>query len=140
MPTQARDLNPPLLCARLSSTGYEPTSMRAIRARYDPYVQTRARVDQLRRLGHSVDKAGLGPGSRVQGPGLGHSVGSQAAGLAGGGGGGGWLPTANIPVVPHVEGGIISVPGLPHPGGAAPSCPCLINNVLHVYTPPPHPP
>ena len=30
--------------------------MRAIRARYDPYVQARGRVDQLRRLGHSVDK------------------------------------------------------------------------------------
>ena len=25
-------------------------------ARYDPYVQARSRVDQLRRLGHSVDK------------------------------------------------------------------------------------
>lgn len=37
-------------------TGYEPTSMRAIRARYHPYAQTRGRVDQLRRLGHSVDK------------------------------------------------------------------------------------
>lgn len=37
-------------------TGYEPTSMRAIRARYDPYLQTRARMDQLKRLGHSVDK------------------------------------------------------------------------------------
>lgn len=36
--------------------GYEPTSMRAIRARYSPYVQARGRVDQLRRLGHSVDK------------------------------------------------------------------------------------
>lgn len=41
-----------------SYTGYEPTSMRAIRARYNPYVQARARVDQLRRLGHSVDKVG----------------------------------------------------------------------------------
>ena len=30
--------------------------MRAIRARYHPYVQARARVDQLRRLGHTVDK------------------------------------------------------------------------------------
>mmetsp|Transcript_4541 Transcript_4541/g.6811 ORF Transcript_4541/g.6811 Transcript_4541/m.6811 type:complete len:208 (+) Transcript_4541:216-839(+) len=37
-------------------TGYEPTSMRAIRARYDPYSQTRGRVAQLRALGHSVDK------------------------------------------------------------------------------------
>lgn len=41
-----------------SYTGYEPTSMRAIRARYDPYVQARGRVDQLRKLGHSVDKVG----------------------------------------------------------------------------------
>eukprot|EP00898_Chlorokybus_atmophyticus_P002163 jgi/Chlat1/2948/Chrsp2S04682 len=39
-----------------SYTGYEPTSMRAIRARYDPYAQARGRLDQLRRLGHSVDK------------------------------------------------------------------------------------
>lgn len=39
-----------------SYTGYEPTSMRAIRARYDPYVQTKSRVEQLRQLGHSVDK------------------------------------------------------------------------------------
>jgi elongator complex protein 3 len=39
-----------------SYTGYEPTSMRAIRARYDPYEQTRHRVEQLRGLGHSVDK------------------------------------------------------------------------------------
>jgi elongator complex protein 3 len=37
-------------------TGYEPTSMRAIRARYEPYVQSRGRIDQLRSLGHSVDK------------------------------------------------------------------------------------
>jgi len=39
-----------------SYTGYEPTSMRAIRARYDPYLQTKHRVDQLKQLGHSVDK------------------------------------------------------------------------------------
>lgn len=39
-----------------SYTGYEPTSMRAIRARYDPYVQVRSRVDQLKSLGHDVDK------------------------------------------------------------------------------------
>ena len=39
-----------------SYTGYEPTSMRAIRARYDPFEQARGRVDQLRALGHSVDK------------------------------------------------------------------------------------
>ncbi|WBW73964.1 elongator complex tRNA uridine(34) acetyltransferase subunit Elp3 [Schizosaccharomyces osmophilus] len=39
-----------------SYTGYEPTSMRAIRARYDPYEQARGRVEQLRSLGHNVDK------------------------------------------------------------------------------------
>lgn len=42
-----------------SYTGYEPTSMRAIRARYDPYLQTRHRVEQLKQLGHSVDKVSL---------------------------------------------------------------------------------
>ena len=39
-----------------SYTGYEPTSMRAIRARYHPYIQTRDRVEQLKRLGHDCDK------------------------------------------------------------------------------------
>lgn len=39
-----------------SYTGYEPTSMRAIRARYDPYEQCRGRIEQLKQLGHSVDK------------------------------------------------------------------------------------
>ena len=39
-----------------SYTGYEPTSMRAIRARYDPFEQARGRVDQIRNMGHSVDK------------------------------------------------------------------------------------
>ncbi|CAB3397839.1 unnamed protein product [Caenorhabditis bovis] len=39
-----------------SYTGYEPTSMRAIRARYNPYLQTRGRLNQLIQLGHSVDK------------------------------------------------------------------------------------
>ncbi|PIA12775.1 histone acetyltransferase ELP3 [Coemansia reversa NRRL 1564] len=39
-----------------SYTGYEPTSMRAIRARYDPYEQAKNRVEQLKSLGHSVDK------------------------------------------------------------------------------------
>ncbi|KAB2633231.1 elongator complex protein 3 [Pyrus ussuriensis x Pyrus communis] len=39
-----------------SYTGYEPTSMRAIRARYRSYVQARSRIDQLKRLGHNVDK------------------------------------------------------------------------------------
>ena len=31
-----------------SYTGYEPTSMRAIRARYNPYLQARHRIDQVR--------------------------------------------------------------------------------------------
>ncbi|KAL1438811.1 hypothetical protein MTO96_047737 [Rhipicephalus appendiculatus] len=46
-----------------SYTGYElfiflPSQrpMRAIRARYDPFLQTRHRVEQLQQLGHSVDK------------------------------------------------------------------------------------
>ena len=37
-------------------TGYEPTSMRAIRARYDPYSQVKGRVAQLQAIGHTVDK------------------------------------------------------------------------------------
>ncbi|XP_065837578.1 elongator complex protein 3 [Oscarella lobularis] len=39
-----------------SYTGYEPTSMRAIRARYNPYVQTKHRLEQLKQIGHSIDK------------------------------------------------------------------------------------
>lgn len=31
-----------------SYTGYEPTSMRAIRARYNPYIQARDRIAQLK--------------------------------------------------------------------------------------------
>jgi len=30
--------------------------MRAIRARYNPYLQTKDRVEQLKRLGHDTDK------------------------------------------------------------------------------------
>lgn len=30
-----------------SYTGYEPTSMRAIRARYNPFLQTRHRIEQV---------------------------------------------------------------------------------------------
>uniref|UniRef100_A0A914HS45 Elongator complex protein 3 n=1 Tax=Globodera rostochiensis TaxID=31243 RepID=A0A914HS45_GLORO len=39
-----------------SYTGYEPTSMRAIRARYNPYLQAVGRISQLKQLGHSIDK------------------------------------------------------------------------------------
>ena len=35
---------------------YEPTSMRAIRARYNPYIQTKDRIEQLKKLGHDCDK------------------------------------------------------------------------------------
>lgn len=42
-----------------SYTGYEPTSMRAIRARYNPYLQTKSRIAQLTQLGHSVDKVSI---------------------------------------------------------------------------------
>ncbi|GKT35642.1 Elongator complex protein 3 [Aduncisulcus paluster] len=42
-----------------SYTGFEPTSMRAIRARYDPYSQVRVRLDQIADLGHPVDKVEL---------------------------------------------------------------------------------
>ena len=30
--------------------------MRAIRARYNPYIQTRDRLEQLKKLGHDIDK------------------------------------------------------------------------------------
>lgn len=39
-----------------SYTGYEPTSMRAIRHRYDPFYQSKTRLTQLQRLGHSTEK------------------------------------------------------------------------------------
>jgi hypothetical protein len=48
-----------VLIDELTSQGYEPTSMRAIRARYDPYEQSKGRVEQLRSLGHSVDKVSI---------------------------------------------------------------------------------
>ena len=42
-----------------SYTGYEPTSMRAIRSRYDPYSQVRCRISQLQAIGHSPIKLEL---------------------------------------------------------------------------------
>lgn len=33
--------------------------MRAIRARYNPYLQTTGRLAQLAQLGHSIDKVGF---------------------------------------------------------------------------------
>lgn len=42
-----------------SYTGYEPTSMRAIRSRYDPFSQVRCRISQLQSIGHSAVKLEL---------------------------------------------------------------------------------
>ncbi|MDD1665973.1 MAG: tRNA uridine(34) 5-carboxymethylaminomethyl modification radical SAM/GNAT enzyme Elp3 [Methanomicrobiales archaeon] len=42
-----------------SYTGEEPAALRAREHGYDPYRQVRARLDQFRALGHSVDKAEL---------------------------------------------------------------------------------
>ena len=39
-----------------SYTGYEPATMRAIVNDFDPYLQTNNRLNQLRSIGHSVDK------------------------------------------------------------------------------------
>lgn len=40
-------------------TGKEPAVMRALEADYDPYLQVRSRVSQLRAMGHEVDKVEL---------------------------------------------------------------------------------
>ena len=42
-----------------SYTGYEPAAMRAILNDFDPYLQTRSRIDQLKAIGHMVDKIDL---------------------------------------------------------------------------------
>ncbi|EAY13921.1 elongation protein 3 homolog, putative [Trichomonas vaginalis G3] len=42
-----------------SYTGYEPTSMRAIRSKYDPFSQIRGRIAQLNSIGHSAVKLEL---------------------------------------------------------------------------------
>ena len=42
-----------------SYTGYEPAAMRAILNDFDPFLQTKSRLDQLRAIGHSVDKIDL---------------------------------------------------------------------------------
>jgi elongator complex protein 3 len=42
-----------------SYTGYEATSMRAIRSRYDPFSQVRCRISQLESVGHSAVKLEL---------------------------------------------------------------------------------
>jgi len=42
-----------------SYTGREPASARALQHNYDPYDQTKSRVEQLRQIGHEVDKVEL---------------------------------------------------------------------------------
>lgn len=56
--------------------------MRAIRARYDPYEQSKGRVEQLRALGHSVDKVSFplscqGPANRDQSTHAGDNFGNK---------------------------------------------------------------
>jgi len=42
-----------------SYTGHEPAAMRGIQNQYDPYKQVRHRIEQLRSIGHTVDKVEL---------------------------------------------------------------------------------
>ena len=42
-----------------SYTGYEPAAMRGIQNDYDPYRQVKARIKQLKAIGHVVDKVDL---------------------------------------------------------------------------------
>ncbi len=42
-----------------SYTGKEPATLRAIRAGYDPYIQTKDRLEQLKKIGHPIDKVEL---------------------------------------------------------------------------------
>ena len=42
-----------------SYTGYEPAAMRGAQNNYDPYLQVRARINQLKAIGHLVDKVDL---------------------------------------------------------------------------------
>ncbi len=39
-----------------SYTGFEPAAMRALLNDFDPFMQTKSRLDQLKAIGHSVDK------------------------------------------------------------------------------------
>lgn len=42
-----------------SYTGYEPAAMRALLHNFDPFLQTRGRLEQLNAIGHSTDKIDL---------------------------------------------------------------------------------
>ena len=42
-----------------SYTGFEPAAMRGLQNNFDPYLQVRSRMEQLRAIGHRVDKVEL---------------------------------------------------------------------------------
>jgi len=42
-----------------SYTGYEPAAMRGLQNLYDPFMQVKSRLDQLKAIGHSVNKSEL---------------------------------------------------------------------------------
>jgi len=42
-----------------SYTGFEPAAMRGLQNQYDPWKQVKSRIEQLRAIGHSVDKVEL---------------------------------------------------------------------------------
>ncbi|MEM2092739.1 MAG: tRNA uridine(34) 5-carboxymethylaminomethyl modification radical SAM/GNAT enzyme Elp3 [Candidatus Bathyarchaeia archaeon] len=42
-----------------SYTGFEPAAMRGLQHNFDPYLQVRARIEQLEAIGHLVDKVEL---------------------------------------------------------------------------------
>jgi len=42
-----------------SYTGHEPAALRAAQHNFDPYLQTRARIEQLNAIGHNTDKIDL---------------------------------------------------------------------------------
>ncbi|MFH0896915.1 MAG: tRNA uridine(34) 5-carboxymethylaminomethyl modification radical SAM/GNAT enzyme Elp3 [Candidatus Bathyarchaeota archaeon] len=42
-----------------SYTGHEPAAMRGLQNKFDPYLQVKSRIDQLRTVGHAVSKVEL---------------------------------------------------------------------------------
>jgi elongator complex protein 3 len=42
-----------------SYTGFEPATMRGLQNEFDPYLQTKSRIEQLQAIGHKVDKIEL---------------------------------------------------------------------------------
>jgi elongator complex protein 3 len=42
-----------------SYTGFEPAAMRGLQNEFDPFLQVRSRIEQLRAIGHNVDKVEL---------------------------------------------------------------------------------